>query len=424
MPTLNRSPLFYGWRVVAVCFVAAVFTWGFGVFGASVYLSEVTRLHGWSVSLVSGAITAFYLSNALSLTAVGSAVDRFGSRPVFIAGATALGLGVASVGQVALVWQLYAAFVLMGLGYASLSLTGLTATIAPWFERHQGRSVALALMGASFGAMLVVPLLVLAIGRFGFAATVLGGGGLTIAVMVPLAAVVLRYRGPAELGLARDGDAAPAARVAEADAAPVARWSRASAMATLAFWSAAIGFAMGLTVQVGFLTHHVKLAEPTLGTVGAGWLVSATGLAGVLGRLWLARVADRVDLRRYTAAILATQALMLGLIALLPNASALIGGSLVYGFCLGQITTLSPIVVRREFGAASFGAIYSVSATVIALSSAFGPGLYGVLHDLAGGYGPVLGTAAGVELAAMATILVGRPPATGPVGPAPSRVRA
>jgi cyanate permease len=128
----------------------------------------------------------------------------------------------------------------------------------------------------------------------------------------------------------------------------------------------------------------------------------------VLGRLWLARVADRVDLRSYTAGIFAMQALMLGLIALSPGAPGLIGGSLIYGFCLGQITTLSPIVVRREFGAASFGAIYSVAATVIALSSAFGPGLYGVLHDLAAGYGPVLGTAAAIELAAGATILAGR----------------
>ncbi|MFT6581829.1 MAG: hypothetical protein ACJAU6_002270 [Alphaproteobacteria bacterium] len=34
---------FYGWRVVGVCFVAAVLTWGFSVFGASVYLAEITR---------------------------------------------------------------------------------------------------------------------------------------------------------------------------------------------------------------------------------------------------------------------------------------------------------------------------------------------------------------------------------------------
>ena len=410
MPPAASPHLFYGWRVVAVCFAAAVFTWGFGVFGASVYLSEVTRSQGWSVALVSGGVTVFYLTNVLALTTIGGIIDRFGPRQIFIAGALALGLGVAGIGQVAAPWQLYAAFAVMGLGYAALSLTGISATLAPWFERHQGRSVAIALTGASVGAMLVVPLLVLAIDRFGFAAAVLGGGCLTAVVMVPLAAVVLRSRHPRELGLEPDGGALAAPSPGAAQLAPPSGWTRKTAIATPALWTAAVGFALGLLVQVGFLTHHVKLAEPVLGVTGAGWLVGATGLAALLGRLLLARVADRVDVRRYTAGVLALQAVVLALLALVPGAAMLIGASLAYGFCLGQITTLSPIVVRREFGAASFGAIYSVAATVTQFSSAFGPALYGVLRDLFGGYGPVLCIAAAVELTAMATVLAGRPP--------------
>jgi hypothetical protein len=56
-------------------------------------------------------------------------------------------------------------------------------------------------------------------------------------------------------------------------------------------------------------------------------------------------------------------------LALAGGAAVLIITSPIYAFCLGQITTLSPIVVRREFGAASFGAIYGIAATVIQLSA-------------------------------------------------------
>jgi predicted MFS family arabinose efflux permease len=169
----------------------------------------------------------------------------------------------------------------------------------------------------------------------------------------------------------------------------------------------AVGFALGLTAQVGFFTHQVKLAEPVLGATGAGWLVGVTGLAGLLGRLLLAWVADRIELRRYAAAIFATQALALVLIVIAPGAPVLVGMTFVYGFCLGQITTLSPIIVRREFGAASFGTVYGVAGTIIQLSSAFGPALYGVARDLLGSYRPVLVIAAGLELAALAVILAG-----------------
>jgi MFS family permease len=153
--------------VVAFCFLAAVFTWGLGLFGSSVYLHEVTRARGWSVSLVSTGITGFYLTAALVLPAVGAAIDRHGSRPVIAGGAVLLALGVAAMGHVRASWQLHAAYVCMGLGYATMSVIGPSATIAPWFEKHQGRAVAMALTGASVGAMVVVPLVALSIARHG-----------------------------------------------------------------------------------------------------------------------------------------------------------------------------------------------------------------------------------------------------------------
>ena len=397
----------HGWRVVAFCFLAAVFTWGLGVFGASVYLHEVTKARGWSVSLVSAGITVFYLTAALILPAVGTAIDRHGSRPVIAGGAVLLALGVAAMGHVATPWQLYAAFVCMGLGYATMSVIGLSATVAPWFERYQGRAIAMALTGASVGAMVVVPLLTHSIARHGFSATTGGAAVITLMTLVPLALVVLRYRGPAELGLGRDGNVTPEARRNAAGATEPA-WTRADALRSPALWSVAAGFALGLMAQVGFFTHQVKLAEPILGATGAGWLVGATGLAGLLGRLLLAWLADRIELRPYAATIFATQALALVLIVIVPGAPVLVAMTFVYGFCLGQITTLSPIIVRREFGAASFGAVYGVAGTVIQLSSAFGPALYGVARDLLGSYPPVLGIAAGFELAALVVVLAGR----------------
>jgi hypothetical protein len=279
--------------------------------------------------------------------------------------------------------------VLIGLGYACLSLTGLTAAIGPWFERHQGRSTAIALMGASIGGMIVVPLLVVSVDRFGFTPTISGSSLLTAAVLLPLVAVVLCYRGPSELRLVLDRGALP--RVSHPAAVP--RWTRREAMATTAFWTTALAFALGLAAQVGYFTHQLNLARPVLGTEGAGRLAGATGFANLLGRLLLARIVDEMPVRRYSATIFGAQAVALIALAFAGGTAVLIVTSLIYGFCLGQITTLSPIVVRREFGAASFGAIYGIAATVIQFTSAFGPGIYRVLHDVLGGYALVMATA-------------------------------
>jgi predicted MFS family arabinose efflux permease len=396
--------MFHGWRVVGVCFIAAVFTWGFGVFGSSVYLSEITRAHDWPTSVVSAAITVFFLTNAIVLPAISAGIGRFGPRYVISGGALLLGAGIVAVGRLEELWQLFAAFACMGIGYATMSVTGLSATIAPWFERHQGRSIALALTGASVGAMVVVPLLVMAIASWGFAEATIRSALLVVVCMLPLSLVVLRFRGPGELGLGKDGTpgrSEPLSDITDKHKPTKPIVGRRS----WALWSVTIAFSLGLVVQVGFLTHHFALALPSLGSLGAGWLIGATGLAGLLGRLLLAKVVDRLDPRRYSAGVFAVQVAALGAISVFPSDFVLVVGSLVYGFCLGQITTLSPIVVRREFGADEFAAMYGVAGTAIQFCSAFGPAFYGALFEYIGGYGPVLGIAAGFELAAALVIL-------------------
>ena len=395
--------LFYGWCVVAACFVIAAVTWALGLFGSSVYLQAVTTAHGWAISDVASAITLFFLVSASVQRTVGRSIDRWGPRPVLLIGTGCLSSGVALIGQVREAWQLYPCFVLVGIGWSTLSTTGISATVAPWFERHQGRSMTLAIMGASIGAIVGVPLILLALTRFGLQAGLLAVAAVAAIVLVPLVAIVLRYRGPADLGLQRDGELVAASGGQKASAPPIAETGRPGVL----LWTAAMGFALGLLVQIGFITHHVTLAGPTLGTYGAGLLVSATGVTAFVGRLILARIVDGVDVRKLAAIVMLVQTAALLAVSLMPTPAVLIGASLVYGYGIGHITTLGPVVIRREFGAASFGARYGAAATAIQLTSAFGPALLGYLRDGLGGYGPGLAIAAGLTTAGALALLIG-----------------
>ena len=60
-----RRKRFYGWRVVGAAFVLAVFGWGLGFYGPPIYLEAVREAHGWSVPLVSSAVTVHFLVGAL-----------------------------------------------------------------------------------------------------------------------------------------------------------------------------------------------------------------------------------------------------------------------------------------------------------------------------------------------------------------------
>jgi MFS family permease len=211
------------------------------------------------------------------------------------------------------------------------------------------------------------------------------------------------------MGLAPDGAHLPA-RTANGEAAGW-RWS--DALRTAALTSVAGAFGIGMMAQIGFLAHQVALMAPALGSVGASVMVSATAAAALLGRLLLVRFADRLDVRTTTAAVLLVASTAFGAMALFPAPAVLVGSGLALGLTIGNVTTLSPIIVRREFGAASFGAVYGAASTTIQLAAAAGPGLYGLLHAASGGYVLPLLAAAALDIIAAALVLLGRskPPA-------------
>jgi predicted MFS family arabinose efflux permease len=169
----------------------------------------------------------------------------------------------------------------------------------------------------------------------------------------------------------------------------------------------AVAFSAALLVQIGFLTHHVSLAASILSVPSAAKLVGATGVAALAGRLVLAKWVDRWPVRAVAAATMALQAVALLAIGLWPTPPVVVAASIAYGYAVGHVTTLAPVIVRREYGREAFALRYGTAATAIQFVSAAGPWVLGALHDGLGGYPPAFVAASGV-LAGSALALVAR----------------
>ena len=175
-----------GWRIVVVCFLLATFGWGLGFYGQSVYVAELHRLRGWPASLISSGTTFFYLFGAALVAFVNEAIKAFGPRNCLIAGTFAMAAAAISIGQVTEPWQLYAANAVLAFGWAGTSLGIITNTLGLWFDQKRGMAISLALNGASFGGIVGVPLLVAAIGYFGFSGAMIASAIVLIVLMVPV----------------------------------------------------------------------------------------------------------------------------------------------------------------------------------------------------------------------------------------------
>ena len=397
-----RLEYFAGWNVVGATFVMALFSFGLGFHGMSVHVAALQHLHGWSAGAVSAPVTAYYLAGALLTVWIGDLYNRLGPRAVVIGGCLAMAGGLAALGRVTLLWQLYPAFLLMSLGWGAMSGAAINIILAPWFQRRRGLAVSLAFNGATLGGVLIAPALILLIEGVGFARALTVAGLVLLGVMLPLAAGLMR-RGPASLGLGPDGDSLAAGPPSTSSGSG----SRTQALRSWRFWSVSAPFALGLVAQVGVLTHLVSLVTPALGAGGAARAVSATTAAAVVGRLLTGLVIDRVSRRRATSATLVIQIAGLGLLAWAPSAGLVYAGCLLFGLGVGNLTTLPGLIVAVEWPRERFGALVGLVVAINQFTFAFGPSLVGVLRDWTGAYGPALGVCAALQAIAAGLILLG-----------------
>lgn len=401
---MNQGKLFHGWWMVWGCMFVAIVAWSFALYGPSVYLPTLSKLHGWTIGTVSSALTLSFLVNASALSFVGSTIHRIGPGPVMLTGSAIMAAGLASMGQVTEIWQVYASFALMGLGWSCLSTTSITSSLAPWFERHQGRAVSTALLGASIGGMIGVPVLLALIRTLGFAHAMLVVAALLIAVVWGVGLFVLKHR-PQDLGLEPDGlPLPPGNRSKQAQT-----WTRKQALRTKKLQTVMLAFGLALMVQIGFLTHQVSLLLPKIGESSTALCVTAAALFAFGGRVLLARFSDQFDIRLIACGVLIQAGIALAVTYFFSEYTwGLIVGVLMYGITAGNVTTLPPLIVRREFGSASFGVVFGVCAMLMQIMSAMGPGVFGVLYDLRSSYSLPLILASLLNFLAAVIILSGR----------------
>jgi MFS family permease len=381
-----------------------------GIFSmsAGLFIGPMRKEFGWSMSAV--AFLPFVtLLVALMQPVGGVLIDRFGPRRVAI-----FGIFLFASAYVALA-LLPLSLPLLYLIAACLGALGPTGSAGPyvrgvasWFRFNTGSAFGVTMSGTSLVGVVLLPVVGLAIDRFGWR------GGYLI-----LAAIMMGFTLPLVLWLFRENPAAAsvphnptAPQPSEEEAGRSAGQTFRETLADTRFWLLILALGLAALPMGAYLTHLQPLLRSQQFSlpVAAGY-GSLFALAIGIGRIGGGILIDRLWDYAVASVFIAVAAFgCFAITSLRPQDSAWMVAAAVFaiGVSYGAEVDFGAYFALKLFGLRDFPKIFGCVALILGTGVALGGMISSAMVDWTGGYGP-LGPVTGVFflLSAAAMLFMG-----------------
>ncbi len=363
----------YGWIMVALGAFITCIAIG-AMFSLAVFLQPITAATGWSHTAVSSAMTIAFLAMGAAGLGWGALSDRIGPRPVVLAGAVLLGLGLFLASRAQSVLQFQLAFgLLVGIAIGSF-FTPMIAAVMGWISEHRGLAVSLVSVGVGVAPMTMSPFAAWLITQMDWRSAQVVLAVLVWATLVPAALFVRR---PPATSLSSEST----------NTAVGEKISVGKAVLSAPFVVLALTFFACCAAHAGPIFHTVTYAMTCgLAPLAAVTIYSVEGLAGLGGRLALGVLADRLGVKRVLIAGLLIQAVAAGAFVFASRLGEFYAVAATFGFAYGGVMPLYAVLAREYFGQRILGAVFGAAAMVSSLGMALGPAVGGWIFDRFGGY--------------------------------------
>ncbi len=345
----------------------AFFAWGMIFYAHGVFKAVLEAKYGWSPVLMSFAQTWFWFVGAIAAFLAGAVIDRLGPRTVAYYGAAATAFGLVAITFVNDPWQLFLAYAILATAYPPIGNLGISAALAPIFEKHYATALSLALTGASLGGAIVTPLYIFLTSVLGFE---MASWILAAITLISLTAI-LRWTPTPTL----TSKSVPNESGVEAFR---------SAIKSPIFWVIWLTGLFSFTGQVGFLFQEISIFLPRMGLENAGYAVSLTVIAAAFGRFILGWAATIWRLGVVASGVYAVQATGLFIALIDEGVVTSFIAAFIIGLAVGPVVMLPAMLIRAAFGPKGFGKIFGLSSVGMFGGMMIGPGITGLISSYIG----------------------------------------
>ena len=409
--------IYYGWWIVAGSFVLLFLFAGAGFYSFSIFIKPLEDSFGWSRSQISFAMSIYLLVHGISAPIIGHWTERYGPKRVMTIFAAGTGVAFITVSFTQSLWFFYGAYAFLSVTTTGIGFIPVSSLISRWFVKRRGTALGITMVGISVGGMIMSPVVETIISYFSWRESFIFLGFLVWILALPVTFFILKGS-PADKGLLANGntisenDKTDSAST-ESQSAEQEGWPLKAALRSRAFRWITVTYILAPLAQLGVLQHQVPLImDSGMSETAAATALGFTAGLGGLGKLGFGRLSELIPFHLTAMICFGMQALGIVFLYYADSTLMIWLHVLAFGFGMGGIVVLLPVVVGQYFGLVAFGTIMGVVSFAMSIGSSSGAVISGIIYDFFGNYEYALMAYIVLYLVAIFTIfLAGRPKA-------------
>lgn len=382
----RKKGIFYGWWVVLAALLLITITVPFTSALVSLYMIPITEEFGIPRSAFTLTTTIIAVCGIILSPAVGKMVQKHNLKLILCTSITIFALSYMSYGLAQSVYHLYFSAAFLGMSFAFCGNLTMQIIIVNWFNKSRGLAMSIAISGIGLGGFILSPVIANLIMNFGWRQTYFIMGLVILAIGLPIALFVIK-KSPAEKGLQPYGEGEMVAEAkTNAQEENAIDITPDEAKKKPFFYIFMFGiFFLGL-ITTGSLQQINPYVADMHGMAYAATIVSIYSLLGILGKLILGWLSDKVGVIRsgnigYLAIAIAFILLLFG-----QSKSLLIVMAIFFALGNAVASVSLPLFTSHIFGTNNYGVMMGLSNSAFQVGMALGGVLTGAVYDLMGSY--------------------------------------
>lgn len=383
MKETKRSGFYYGWVIVAVCFLLMTFAYVSFVSTTSVYVIPVTEAFGIERAQFVLYATIMSLTTVVITSFMGKVMADKNIKVIMMISAFIGAVGFFIFSQAQGVMYFYLGALLLGVGFGNTTTLPVSLLINNWFGgKIKGTAMGVAFIGSGVGGMIMTPLLNNVIQSSGWRHAYVCQAIIMI-ILIPIIGIFV-VKTPEEKGMLRLGETEDekeedkeksGVTFEEAKRSPILYILLVSIVLVIFGSSAVLANSVAFFQECGYnATQAAGFASAALGSL-------------IVGKPIVGFLCDKFGIK--INAVLSCVVFALGFLFLtmMPHMPNLVYGYVIC-YCIGgaAITVCPPLMVNGLFGEKDYGTLVGLVTMATSIGGAFGGMIAAKAYDMTGSY--------------------------------------